>query len=398
MNRKFYFSFLAFALTLVMTVAFVVGHNSATRAASSSASALSALPASDFIISIDVQRALSETLPSLLSGNPALLAKLNAHLEEFEQKTGINPRVFETIAIGSGSLNRTAISGRRDPGSVLIARGSFKAADLLDAAFATAKKECEFDKEEQQYEGRTIFLINNVKSLKKETARAAATKIQSQPQGTGIGFGPGKNAAKDSTSSDIAVLEEGPHPVLMEASVSGSNKFAVSALDSNTIVVGSPESVRATIDASMGRGRVDDELVRLASLSPNAVVSYSGRLPQREPVKANSHSVENPFAQYFDSIRAFYGSFNINGGDAESSLTLRTENAEQARDITQAINSLKGLASFGIGQSAAGSGNAAAFDAFAAALKGLSVTAQDNEVRIDARIPQASLAPLLRLH
>src|SRR4051812_42361983 len=132
MNRKFYFSFLAFALTLATTVAFVVGHSNATGAASNNASLLSALPASDFIISIDVHRALSETLPNLLSSNPALLAKLNAHIEEFEQKTGINPRVFDTIAIGSSSLTHAALSGRRDAGSILIARGSFEATKLID--------------------------------------------------------------------------------------------------------------------------------------------------------------------------------------------------------------------------------------------------------------------------
>src|SRR5437763_14908954 len=93
MNRKYYFSFLAFALTLAATVAFVIG-SSAGRAAAPN-SALSALPASDFIISIDVQRALSETLPSLLSSNPTMLSKLNINLEEFQQKTGINPHVFE---------------------------------------------------------------------------------------------------------------------------------------------------------------------------------------------------------------------------------------------------------------------------------------------------------------
>jgi hypothetical protein len=395
MNRKFYFSFLAFALTLATTVAFVIGHSTGTRAASTNAAALSALPASDFIISIDVQRALNETLPSLLSGNPALLAKFNAHLEEFEQKTGISPRVFETVAIGSSGLSRTALSGRRDAGSVLIARGSFKATELLDTAFASAKKECEFEKEEQQYEDRTIFIISNVKRLKKETGKEAAPAIEPQTVGSGVGFGPGKGAGKDSKPSSVEVVAT-QHSVRMDASVSSTDKFAVSALDSNTIAVGSPESVRAAIDASMGRNRVDDELVRLASLSPNAVVSFSGRLPQSASVKANSHSVENPFAKYFDSIREFYGSFNVNGSDAETNVTLRTENADQARDISQAINSLKGLASFGISQSTGR--DAGAFDAVAAALKGLSVTAQDNEVRIDARIPQASLAPLMRIH
>src|SRR3954467_13319375 len=132
MNRKFYFSFLAFALALAATVAFVIG-SSAGRAAAPN-SALAALPASDFVISIDVQRALSETLPSLLSSNPTLLSKLNAHLEEFQQKTGINPRVFESVAIG-GSLNPKTSPGRHDSNVVVIARGSFKSDELLDAGF-----------------------------------------------------------------------------------------------------------------------------------------------------------------------------------------------------------------------------------------------------------------------
>src|SRR5947208_3601673 len=118
MNRKFYFSFLAFALTLAATVAFVIGSGAGRAAAPNSA--LSALPASDFIISIDVQRALSETLPSLLSSNPAMLSKLNINLEEFQQKTGINPHVFESVAIG-GSLNQSFPTTRRDARSVIIA-------------------------------------------------------------------------------------------------------------------------------------------------------------------------------------------------------------------------------------------------------------------------------------
>lgn len=361
MKRKFYFSFLAFALTLVATVVFVIGHGIRTRAASPNA-ALSALPASDFVISIDVQRALNETLPSVLSANPALLAKLNANLKEFEDKTGISPRVFETVAIG-GSLNPTAPPGRRDSSSVIIARGSFKSDELLNTAFAAAKKECEFVKEEEQYEGRTIFLIGTVRRLKKDADKDSAHATQEK---------------------------------YSKVSPSGHDKFAITALDSNTIAVGSPESVRAAIDASMGRNRVDDELVQLATQTPNAVISFSGKIPQSVSEKAGAQTSGNPFAKYAASIRAFYGSFGVNGSEAETFIALRTENAEQAHDISQAINSFKGLMAFGVSQSAGK--DTASTNAFAEALKGLSVSSQDNEVRIDARIPQAIIAPLMRVH
>jgi len=348
MNRRFYVSLLAFVLTLTATVAFVIGHSTGTTAASTNA-ALSALPASDFVISIDVQRALSESLPAILSSNPALLAKFNAHLEEFERKTGINPRVFDSIAIG-GTLRPTVAASRRDPSNVLIARGHFKASELIDTAMASARKECQFEKEEQQYEGRTIFLISSVRSL------------------------------KNSTGSD--------------GSTSSRNKFAVTALDSNSIAAGSPESVRAAIDASMGRNRVDDELVRLALQSPNAVVGFSGKIPQRLTDQSSSHGSDNLFTKYVDGVRAFYGSFDVNGSDAESSVVVRFESMEQARDISEAINSVKLLASLGINHIA---GSSPRHDALAAALKGLSITRDGTELRIDARIPQASLTPLIRM-
>jgi len=340
MNRKFYFSFLAFVITLIATVAFVVGHG--TRAASPSA-ALSALPASDFVVVIDAQRALGETLPSLLAGNPALLAKMNAKLEEFEKKTGINPHSIESIAIG-GRLNTSRVNGEH---AVVVVRGSFKSDELIDAAFTTAKAEGEqFQKEEQAYEGKTVFLV-----------------------------GPQRASNNPQAKSD---------------------KMAIAALDSNTIALGDFESVRAAIDASMGRNTIDPELVQLAMQTPSAVVSFSGKIPQSMVEKSGSQSGNNPFAKYVASIRGFYGSFDVNGSEAETLVTLRAENAEQASDISRAINSLKILAGLGVSQSTGQ--NAAPRDAFAAALKGLSVIAQDNEVKIDARIPQAIIAPFIRLH
>lgn len=357
MNRKFYFSFLSFALALSATVALVIGHSS--RAASAN-SALNALPASDFIISVDVQRALDEMLPNLLSSNPQLLAKLNSNLKEFEDTTGISPHVFESVAVG-GSLNSTAPPGRRDSSGVVVLRGSFKSDELINAGFTAASKKCEFQKEEQQYEGKTIYLISSVRPL-----RDAGTGTTSQ--------------ATNAPATSYHVMPP------------GSDKFAIAAVDANTIAVGSPSSVRAAIDASLGRNRVDDELVRLATETPNAVVSFSGRIPQSTNIKT-SQSGDNPVAKYFASIRAFYGSFAVNSTEAETNASIRTETAQQASDISQAINALKGVASLGINQS---SGREMA--AVADVLKTLNISAQDNEVHVDFKIQLTSLAPFIHAH
>ena len=353
MSRKFYVSFLAFALTLLATVAFVVGHNTSSRAASTNA-ALAALPASDFVVYFDAQRALNETLPTMLASNPPLLAKMNAHLDEFQKKTGINPRSFESITIGG----RVSATRPHDARTVVIARGSFNADELLENAFAAAKAKGEkFQKEEQLYEGRKIILIIPTRSVKDEV-------------------GTGEN--------------EDAHAVTHRTEL-GRNKLALTVLDNNTIAIGELEGVRAAIDASLGRERVDDELVRLATQTPNAVVGFSGKIPQGLAGKASSNSA---IEKYFASIRMFYGSFNANGTDAETLVTLRTETTEQASEIGQALNTIKSLSAFGFSQSSGG--NAAKADSIADVLKGLSITTNGNEVQINVKIPQGSVAPLMR--
>jgi hypothetical protein len=360
MNRKFYASFLAFALTLLATVAFVIGNNSGTRAASGNA-ALAALPASDFVINIDAQRALNETLPSLLASNPTLLAKMNAELERFEKETGINPRSFESVAVGGRLTNGRAQASR----AVVIARGSFNADAMLDNALAMVKAKGEkIQKEEQQYEGKRIILISHPERKKE----ASTSSENAHPVVIG------KDKDVDYIISPV------------------DNRMAIAVLDSNTLAVGDLDSVRSAVDASLGRNRVDDELVRLATQTPNAVVGFSGKMPQSltEKSSASKGSIE----KYFASIRQFYGSFSANGTDAETLLAVRTETAEQAGEIGQALNTLKTLSAFGFSQSSGG--DSAKRDSIAEALKGLTITTQGNEVQINVRIPQASIAPLMR--
>lgn len=350
MSRKFYFSFLAFAVTLLATVAFVVGHSTLSRAASTNA-ALAALPASDFVISIDARRALNEMLPTMLAGNPQLLARMNAKLDEFQTKTGINPRSFESVAIGG----RISQARPHDSRTVVIARGSFNADELLENAFAAAKAKGEkFEKEEQQYEGKRLILIRPTRSVKME-----------------------------------AEAEGGSLAVTDKAAPKG-DRMVIGVIDANTLAVGDLEGVRAAVNASLGRERVDDELVRLATQTPNAVVGFSGKLPQSFVAKASPNST---IEKYFASIRQFYGSFSADGTDAETTVGVRTETAEQAAEIGQALNTIKSLSAFGFTRSG---GDTAKTNSLADLLKGLTITTQGNEIQINVRIPQSSVAPLIR--
>jgi hypothetical protein len=260
---------------------------------------------------------------------------------------------------------------------------------LLENAFATAKANGEkFQKEEQSYEGKRIILISHTKGMKDEAGTSGKAAVPTTPPVSppllGEGFGPSKDA-KESNRPPLEVLEGAP-----SVKVRGRDALAIGVLDNNTLAIGELESVRAAIDASLGRERVDDELVRLATQTPGAVVGFSGKIPQGLSRKASPNtSIE----KYFASIRQFYGSFNANGTDAETAVTLRTETAEQASEIGQALNAIK---SFSALSGLASGGNAAKANSIADLIKGLSITTQGNEVQINVKVPQGSFAPLVR--
>ena len=364
MKRKFYISILAFALTALAAVALVVGYNR-TKAAPAN-SAVAALPESDFVIVVDTRRLLSETLPGILANNPAMLAKLNAKLNDFEKETGINPRSFESLAIGG----RITSSKPHDPRMVFIARGSFNSDELLNTAFTTLKNRGQLQKEEQQYQGKNIFLVSPPPKQHKEPKGGVAV----------LGKTPvlrGEPLADVVIRTDVKV-----------------DKMAVTTLDANTLAFGNLESVRAAIDTSKGGERVDDQLVEMATRTQNAIVGFSGKIPQSISQKA-SLSSNDPFTKYFSSIRQFYGSFTLTGEQAESFVALRTETVEQANELMQIINSFKTLMALGANHKAGGdSAQTKIFDDF---LKGLSISALGNEIQINLNLSQSVIAPLTRI-
>jgi hypothetical protein len=377
MKKKSYV--LSFALVLVLgMVAFIsgfAGRSAAVVAAAPDTGALSALPASDVVITVDTQRLMSETLPAILSENPGMLAKLNAHIEQFNKEMGIDLRTFESVAVGL----RFATPSSKDFDAVVIARGHFNANQVIDAGFTTAKAKHDVQKTEEQYEGKTIYVIESTRRVRSANARVVVNS-----NGNDDDKASASPDAKANSSQPPIVVERRPemkgHP----------DKLAIVALDANTLAAGDFKSVKAAIDASLGRERVDDELVRLATQNASALVGFSGRIPQSLTDKMTAGH-KGSEAKYMASIRQFYGSFSTVGTDAEAVVAVRTENAAQARDIGQALSAMKLLS--GIGMTQPGKGE---FRSMAGLIKDLNITTQDNEVQIKLSVNQKELAPFIR--
>ncbi len=92
---------------------------------------LSALPPSDAVALVNINRVIDEALPKLLAENPAKLAEVTADLATFKTQTGLDPRSFEQVALGmSYSYPREGVT---KVSTVALARGTFNAAAMVAA-------------------------------------------------------------------------------------------------------------------------------------------------------------------------------------------------------------------------------------------------------------------------
>ena len=303
-----------------------------TRAASSATDLLSALPASDVIVYVDAQRVLNDTLPTVFSNDPNALAKIKKELEEVRQEIGIDPYSIESAVMGFRS------SARGGESFVAIVRGRFDANAAIDAGFAKAEKHRNVKRQEVVYEGRTIYLLKSI------------------------------NGASNNKSD-----KDDPE--------SFKNETAALMLDPGTIVISDVKGVRATIDAAMGRNKVSDELVALATRQSSALMGFSGDIKAIGKTPFGVKEAEG----FLNGVTQFYGAVWTSGGDAEGQLTLRTETSERARELSEALNGLKTLFSGGF----ASKGNDK--DVIKELLRGINISATGNEVDIHGKASMSNI-------
>lgn len=328
MKRKIH----AFIFVLAMATAmfgFISSRSfTKTHAASSASDLLSELPASDAIAYIDAQRVLNDALPTALSNNPKILNKIKKDLEEARRELGVDPYSIESAAVGFSSGSKTAER------FVAIVRGRFDASAVVDAGLAKAEKEGKIKRQEIVYEGRTIYLLKGVSSK------------------------PNKDVPE-----------------------SFKNETAVLILDQNTVAISDVKGAKATIDAAMGRNKVSDELIALATRQSSALVGFSGDMKTIGKTPFGVKEAET----FLKGITQFYGAIWTTGDDAEGQLTLRAETSERASELSEALNGFKTLLSSGFGSKSGES------DMIKRLLDGLNINATGNEVDIHGKASMSNL-------
>src|SRR5258706_1201349 len=202
------FVFAAIAALLLNIVGFAVPDTSTAIAKRHEAMRLvSVLPASDGVAVFDSKRFFNDALPKVLVADPAMLAFITMKLTEAANETGIDLRKFDQVVVGVTMKQVTPEKYDFEP--VAIASGDINAGALVAVARLASNGTY---RQEKIGEG-TVYVFS---------AKAVAQKN-----------------IVNTTNSKIAGF--------IDKVISGLTKeAAVTALDKNTLVIGSAHSVSGT--------------------------------------------------------------------------------------------------------------------------------------------------------
>lgn len=340
-NKKVYALFLAIicaltAITLTGGAQTKPATQNTAGVSASSVAPLNLLPASDVVAFVDVKRLLNEAAPKVLADSPAKLAEFNADIDQLKTRTGIDARSFDRIAVGMRYTHPSAGVTKAD--TVVVARGSFNAGALLAAGRVASKGKYQ----EQDYKGTTVYLFD----LKGQTPAVPGMPLK-------------------------------------------ISELAAAALDTNTLVIGELAAVRATLDAGRGEGRVNNDLVQLASRTPNAIMGFSANVPAG---LTNGLDVNNDeIARILGTIRQAYGAVGTTQNGFDMLMVARTEKADQARSLSETLTALKQFGGLVIPQLPADLGKVAQNT-----LDSLKISAEGTDASIRVEVLQSDISTLMR--
>jgi hypothetical protein len=296
---------------------------------------MSSLPQSDAVAQVKMKQLLSEAMPRILAGNPTKLSEVNASLDRFKDRTGLDPRMFDQVALG---IRFTYPSeGVTKVQTVALADGTFSAAGMVAAGRVASNGKYR----EEKYQDKTIYIFSIDENIKL------------------LGL------------FDVKIGE-----------------LAAAPLDTNTLALGDPTGVRSVIDASRSRKRANAELIALANRDPNAVIGFGSNIT--EQLVANLDIGNAPIGADLKTLRQAYGSVSTTETDLQLFLAARAVNAEAAKNFGDTLEGLKQFGALFVGRLSGAKGVLAK-----SALSNMKISSAANELQIRTSVAQAEVGPLL---
>ena len=237
---------------------------------------ITSLPESDAVMSVNVRRIVTETLPRVLP--PEQLSQVQAALAKAKQVAGFDVANIEAAVVGM-RLNRSAPLSA--PSMLLVMHGSFNA----DALVSLLKIGLSGKTRDEKYGAKTLTVLK---------------------------------------LSDL--MKSGP---------AAATEAAIVALDGGTLAVGAPAYVKAMLDTDASKSRIKPELAQLVGREPDALIRIAALVPQGlfAGLLPKDAQGSEEIGRLVGSIEQLYIGLNMDAQVFPLSLILKMNTAENARAV-----------------------------------------------------------------
>ncbi|MEO7539315.1 MAG: hypothetical protein ABIV21_04770 [Pyrinomonadaceae bacterium] len=320
----------------------------AARAKRAQATRLVALlPASDGVAVFDAHRFFNGALPQILSANQPMLSEVMAKVNEMENRTGIDLRKFEQVVVGVRVKQVSPTEMDFEP--VVLASGDINAGALI----AVGKLSTSGTYREEKIGSRTVYVI---------TPKAVIQKT------TGV----------TTTNSKLAnMIDNALHSL--------SHEVAVTALDRNTLVIGSLARLRETLDATT---HVTPEVSGLLSVKETAVASFAfkapGGLSKMLPLE------NDDLGANIEAIKFISGTLDVASTGTALQVVAKTTSPEKANGLKDTVEGLAVL-----GKVFLGSSKRPDQQVYGRMLRNAKFAVRGNDVALDVLVPQSDIDIIL---
>lgn len=323
-------------LTATNSGASVATSSALSPASQAMVSSLANLPEADMLIYVNPQRILNDALPKFLPPND--LENMRKTFADAKQHAGVDPTKIQYIVMAIRFRKPTADLNFQPPEVMVMTGGDFNA----EALMGLARMASDGKLRDESYGGKTLGLMT-IEPIAKESEKNPLLKYFSE--------------------------------------------LGVVTLNANTIATGTPGYLRAAIDAADGRGRISTEALNSLVRDPNALISIAG-----SPWGSFSKSFgmlgteTTPRTPRCDSrIGDFYSALTMDSTNFMIRGMSNADNPDTARIFANLYTGMLQYAGKSIPDPAAQS-----------LLKGLTITAEGDEVLVRADFPQQMVLDLIK--
>jgi hypothetical protein len=325
------------------------------EAAKQTAQLAALLPASDGVVTVNMRRILSEALPQVLSSKQQLLGEVLGKFDEVKNKTGLDLRQFEQIAVGVSVKKISAGEMTFEP--VILARGTFNAGALLALAKVAAKGKYR----EEKIGERTVYVFSP-KDMAQHQVKTVPLPNNQMP---------------DKSAKQPSMFENAIDKMFKGL----SDELVVTSYDNNTLAIGSVARVRETFDA---KTRVGTDVLDLVNRKPNSIMSFGVKLPNGLSQFVDMDNDE--IGKNLEAIRQISGAVDVGDGRASVSLVAKTLEAAQAKSLQEFLEGLQM-----VGKAFIGGAKGADKKVFARMIDNARISQSGSEVMLDLQVSQSDI-------